>query len=296
MLIPVAWVNETIYTMFFLLLSVHMTMLLVEQPTMKAAAGLGVAMGLGALFRSTLLPQFGLSAAWIIWSHLRDKRPLPLKHVATATVVFLLVLAPWTIRNYRVFGKIIPVSQNLGVNLWCGWNPHASGSECLMDGGRMLHEPALMKQLQAATSEPEIDRLYKQSAFDAASADPSRWLKQRLFSFLFFWHEHSFWAPKSPFHTLGWRLIGLLNLPFLALFFVGVAGVIRKNGLMRYVLLVMSGHCLIHTLIHAGIGSRFRYQIEPLMLIVIATFLVSRWPSLGDRLERWKGSLVISPR
>ncbi|HIE57028.1 MAG TPA: hypothetical protein EYP88_02175 [Anaerolineales bacterium] len=39
----------------------------------------------------------------------------------------LLVILPWTMRNYLVFGKIIPVSNNGGLNFWMGNNPRAYG-------------------------------------------------------------------------------------------------------------------------------------------------------------------------
>src|SRR5208283_2726817 len=37
------------------------------------------------------------------------------------------VLMPWTIRNYRVFGALIPLRSNFGLELWLGNNP--SGDE-----------------------------------------------------------------------------------------------------------------------------------------------------------------------
>ncbi len=39
-----------------------------------------------------------------------------------------LLVAPWTARNYHVFGRFIPVSANSGSNLWMGNNPESKGT------------------------------------------------------------------------------------------------------------------------------------------------------------------------
>ena len=40
----------------------------------------------------------------------------------------LLVILPWTLRNYVHFQKIIPISNNGGINFWIGNNPRANGN------------------------------------------------------------------------------------------------------------------------------------------------------------------------
>lgn len=42
-------------------------------------------------------------------------------------LVAIVVVLPWTARNYRVFHRFIPVSANTGTNLWIGNNPAADG-------------------------------------------------------------------------------------------------------------------------------------------------------------------------
>jgi 4-amino-4-deoxy-L-arabinose transferase-like glycosyltransferase len=48
-------------------------------------------------------------------------------HALVALAVFLCALAPWTIRNYAVFHKVIPVRGNFGPNLWYGNHPGVQG-------------------------------------------------------------------------------------------------------------------------------------------------------------------------
>ena len=40
----------------------------------------------------------------------------------------VLVLAPWTVRNFETFGRVIPVAQSSGYNLCKGFNPYTNGS------------------------------------------------------------------------------------------------------------------------------------------------------------------------
>jgi hypothetical protein len=48
-------------------------------------------------------------------------------------LVFVLIacacIAPWTIRNYRIFGRVVPICASDGVNLWIGNNPQATGDD-----------------------------------------------------------------------------------------------------------------------------------------------------------------------
>ena len=49
--------------------------------------------------------------------------------IAMFMAVALLCLAPWTVRNYVMFGKFVPVTVSAGKNLWIGNNAHATGSQ-----------------------------------------------------------------------------------------------------------------------------------------------------------------------
>jgi ABC-type amino acid transport substrate-binding protein len=47
---------------------------------------------------------------------------------AVVAGVAALAVAPWTYRNWRVFGAFVPVSTNGGLSLWVGNNPNATGT------------------------------------------------------------------------------------------------------------------------------------------------------------------------
>lgn len=76
-----------------------------------------------------LQPSFQLwPAALLVVLFLRG-RPIAqvVGHTLLVAVVALLVIAPWTLRNYRVFDQFVLVSSNGGSNLYRANNPLANG-------------------------------------------------------------------------------------------------------------------------------------------------------------------------
>lgn len=57
----------------------------------------------------------------------RGRKVPYLGKTALVAAVVLLTAAPWAVRNYRVFGGFAAYSTNLGVNLYMGHNPEATG-------------------------------------------------------------------------------------------------------------------------------------------------------------------------
>jgi 4-amino-4-deoxy-L-arabinose transferase-like glycosyltransferase len=111
-----AIMSETLFG-FLVALGVLAALRLRTRPSPAAAAGLGVAIGLAALTRSEgllLLPLLGAPALWRASGH----RLALGAAVALATVV---VVAPWVVRNWEVFGRPV-LSDNQGTLL--------AGSNC----------------------------------------------------------------------------------------------------------------------------------------------------------------------
>jgi hypothetical protein len=93
----------------------------VEERPLPFIAAAGVLAGAAALVRSNGLPLLLPLAAGILLS------PSPWKarvqRIGVFAGVAILVIAPWLARNYSLFGKIIPVANNGGINLSIGNNP-----------------------------------------------------------------------------------------------------------------------------------------------------------------------------
>ena len=110
--------SEILFT-FLMLLGIAVLLLAESRFIMAVLAG--VIFGLACLVRPQLLP---LPVAFVLLL-LGKRRLLTLVGVYAA---LLLVLLPWTLRNYRAFGHFVFVSTNGGGNLLIGNNPWANGA------------------------------------------------------------------------------------------------------------------------------------------------------------------------
>ncbi len=83
----------------------------------------GIMLGMAALTRATALGFVPLAALWLFiilrrGAHITTKKALLLAGVLL--VVPILMLIPWTARNWAVYGRFIPVDTTTGYNLWLG--------------------------------------------------------------------------------------------------------------------------------------------------------------------------------
>lgn len=86
----------------------------------------GILLGLSALTREAgILVLFG----FLIWLNIVHKNVLiSLKRWWILALFAFITVAPWTIRNYLVFDKLVPITTNGGINFYMGNNPGATGT------------------------------------------------------------------------------------------------------------------------------------------------------------------------
>lgn len=86
----------------------------------------GILLGLCALTReSGVLVLFGF-LIWLVLVHKNVARSL--KRWWLLALFALITISPWTIRNYFVFKKLVPITTNGGINFYMGNNPRATGA------------------------------------------------------------------------------------------------------------------------------------------------------------------------
>ncbi len=112
------WLSTLLLSLLFLL-----TLQLEEDDRLWKWAAYGLLWALAALTSSAVLIVLPFLVAWIIWQRSRRKkrrRKLWLLKHAVAAAVFLVLIAPWFIRNYEVFHRFIPFRDNMGLVLKLG--------------------------------------------------------------------------------------------------------------------------------------------------------------------------------
>ncbi len=124
--------TETLYTCL-LLLALWLASRATRHPTLWTMAALGAIGGLAALTRAVFLGFFPVLLAGIWWL-VRKETDRSVGLVMVSVLVFCVVLAPWTIRNYSLFKAFVPVSSGGGNSLLTGNNPYATGTWRLEPG------------------------------------------------------------------------------------------------------------------------------------------------------------------
>lgn len=109
--------------------------------------GTGVLLAAAAYVRPTALLLPAVYAVIVMVSRREVWRPA-WQGAAVAGVMALLIL-PWTVRNYRVFGEVVVISANSGANLWMGNNPYSVGRPQQIPAFPGLNEAKRDKELGA---------------------------------------------------------------------------------------------------------------------------------------------------
>jgi len=213
----------------------------------------GVLAGIAALSNVTLLAVFAvLGIANWFGTEDRSKRG----HVLASALAFVLVLLPWTIRNYVTLGRVIPLRDNFGLELWVG---NHRGVTHLSDfhGSFPLSNPSDYNQM----GEIAFMERQRSIALEFIRGNPGEFLRlcgQRVVDF---------WASPNP---------GVwLTITALASFGLGLAWW-RQNVVALPFSIVLCVFPLVYYITHTW--STYRHPIEPevLLLAVYGVAQVSR--------------------
>ena len=148
-------------------LAVAASYVIIKYGRTVAAAGAGLLTGAGALAAPVLIP---MPAAFLVIDLLRGRGwRRALTRALAAAAVTAAVVAPWTYRNWRVFGAFVPVSTNGGVILWMGNNPGADGC--------YTFPLSSVNPLWLVSDEIRRDRLGRELAWEFARRRPGAFLK-----------------------------------------------------------------------------------------------------------------------
>jgi 4-amino-4-deoxy-L-arabinose transferase-like glycosyltransferase len=116
--------STEIFYEFLLLFGIYLLM----QKRLFTAILAGFVFGIGTLTKTQtlLLPVFVLFCVFVIEPS-KSAFVRLIKVTCAVYIIMLLVILPWTYRNYKVFEAFIPVSTNGGWTLLTGNNPEANG-------------------------------------------------------------------------------------------------------------------------------------------------------------------------
>ncbi len=109
-----------------LLLVLWQALRVVERATLPAAMVLGGLIGLAALTRAVFIAFLPFLLVWAVtvWG---VRNAATYRTIGTAALAAMIVVLPWTVRNYVALHAVVPIQSNAGLVFWAGNNPYADG-------------------------------------------------------------------------------------------------------------------------------------------------------------------------
>lgn len=100
------------------------TLALIESSRPRDWIGYGLVWGVTLMTNPTLASVLPFLLIWLAYRLRKQRQPwLALPTIALA--VAILCCIPWTVRNYTVFHRFVPLRSVIGLQLWLGNNPQA---------------------------------------------------------------------------------------------------------------------------------------------------------------------------
>ncbi|MFH1368201.1 MAG: glycosyltransferase family 39 protein [Elusimicrobiota bacterium] len=263
--------SETFLT-FMIALSVLMLYICSEKPDFKIILATGVILGITSLTKSTVLPFYGIACAWLWW------RTKSFKTGLLVGIFTLVVIAPWTVRNYFYYGKFIPVST-AGRSFYLACNDNVLHFETA--GEFDTPQSAEMSMPGIPAEHEEILKLPRMEQEEIFTRKANEWLKQNPDKFLFllkarflhFWRLYPMMAYK--WQKLAAKLTSGVYIP------LGILGIFlsyrdfRKTSLLALLFVIFTAAHLPFVVV-----LRYRVPIDPYIIIFASYTLYYGYRSL----------------
>jgi 4-amino-4-deoxy-L-arabinose transferase-like glycosyltransferase len=254
---------DTCLSTFLLTLLFMMTLQLAKSSTPRKWAFYGLLWGVAGMTNTAELAFLPFAGTWICYRQFRQGKPF-FRNAAIGAVLFFATVAPWTVRNYRVFHKFIPIRGNFGEEFHLGNTPDALGiwqvwlhptqNSLELDLYRRMGEVAFLRSKLEQTLQFVHDR-------------PGRFAYLTAAHFVYYWAG----SPRTEKYPGLYEAKTALFLSSSVFAFWGLLIALRQRwpGAQLYLWLFLAFPAIYYiTFPH----SRYRHPIEPEMLILIVFF------------------------
>ena len=219
----------------------------------------GVAAGTAILVRPAMLFFLPLAALW-----LAARRRVAL--AAALLAAALLVVAPWTVRNLRVYDRFVLVASEGGVTFWTGNHPLARGEGDLAANLDIKAAEIAFRAAHPGLTAEELEPLYYREAVGYIAAHPGWWLSL-LMRKAFFTVVPA--GPSYTLHSTLYRVSSIASYMILLPFAVLGIRVWRHGAHAPEALFLLAASALIVCLLFFP-QERFRIPVMDPTLIVCA--------------------------
>jgi 4-amino-4-deoxy-L-arabinose transferase-like glycosyltransferase len=253
------WI-ETTHT--FLIMLTAWTLIKINQKMdLRFVFLLGITLGVTILTKSVmvLFPLLLMPLFYLRWG-----KASVTKYSLLTIIVSYLIVAPWTIRNYVVTKRFVPVHSSLGTNFILGdalaenWlnSPLSNMSSWSLGNSKALE---VLKNSNTTPQDADGDKKLITYVIEHNSSRPTFLLWRTLVNSITFWY-----LSESAHKSI---LLVCLQFPLLILFLLNLKGVWKEKSS----LILITGLILYYFAVHSVIIGWARYSVPiiPLLLIVV---------------------------
>ena len=219
----------------------------------------------------TLLPVFG------IWAAIRLYRQGErwFLQACAAGLIFFATLAPWEVRNYRDFHRIIPLRDSLGLEMWVGNN--GDTSTWAVDSSHPSENPLELAQYEQMGEVAFMAKKMRQ-ALSFISSHPGTYAVLVVRRIIYTWT--GYWSFARDYLAVEdmdpWNM--LMSIPVTILMLLGLRRAFRegKDTAALYAAIIIV-YPLIYYIVHPHL--RYRHVIDP-YVVALACYAVVPLPRL----------------
>ena len=265
---PLVWTPAYIWseTLFSVLAFACVAVLTLDARRRRVYLAAGALAGLAVLTRPAMLFFLPLAACWLAWR--REWRGVILLSVACAVVV-----APWTLRNAREYGRFVLVASEGGITFWTGNHPLAVGEGDLAANPQLKRENVALRARHPGLTPEQLEPVYVREALQFIRERPAAWAALMA--------RKAFYAivPVGPSYRLHSALyFGASVLSYLAVLPFALLGLVRlaRAGRLPVPLLLLAASSYLVCLVFFP-QERFRIPVvDPTLLVTAASWWALR--------------------
>ena len=273
--------NENVF-FFFYTLTIWLFLSWLHSRTFERAIAVGIAAGITALIRESILAPFILMiifAALVFW---REQRMLGVAKGMTMLIAAVLTIAPWTLYTYRNLGVVVPISSITNSVFSTGNNECRAAEDIATpfygDLPCKSLDTARTALLEGKPKEPAVvmqDQAYGKLGVQFLKEHPSDYFRLCI---------RRFWTALLPFHPrqgLGDGQKALMLTYYMLVLVVGAVSAIRcaverPSRKIAFLLVVLFGSFMPLVLIFVSHDLRFRIGVD----LMLACFAGYGWTRL----------------
>lgn len=230
---------------------------------LKWAVSCGALIGLGILIRPALVFFVPLAVLLL----LTRRQILPLAGLVLGVV---LVVSPWTWRNYQHHGRLMFVASEGGVTFWTGNHPLAIGDGDLAANLPIKLDDQRFRAEHPGLNEEQLEPLYYREALAWMRAHPLEWI-QLEFRKLFYLVVPV--GPSYTLHSMRYYALSVLSYVSVLILALGALGRVRLGATPG--LWLLAGSAVLVALVFFP-QERFRIPIlDPTLVILAGSALAS---------------------